>query len=55
MKHLTDEELQYGIDRCKARILGAMPMGIMKPKQVIEALSEYQKELQQRISYRKTA
>jgi len=48
MKHLSDEELRFGIERCKARLSGIMPMGYMNEKRVREALNEYTNELQKR-------
>ena len=48
LKDYTDEELRYGIDRCKARLCGIMPMGIMNINKTKEALKSYKNELQRR-------
>lgn len=48
MKHLSDEELQHGIDRCEARLSGVMPKGFMSLQMIKEALKQYKEELRNR-------
>ena len=45
---LSLEQIRYGIERCKARLSGVMPMGIMTIDRVKNALSQYETELQRR-------
>ena len=45
IKQLSNNELRYGIERCKARLAGIMPMGIMTIEATKKALTEYMNEL----------
>jgi len=45
IKILSDDELRYGVERCKARLAGIMPMGLMTIEATKKALSEYMNEL----------
>jgi hypothetical protein len=42
------EEIRNGIARCKARLAGIMPMGILDRDIVKEALKQYRDELRRR-------
>jgi hypothetical protein len=46
IKNLTTEDIRYGIERCKARLSGVMPMGLMNTERVKDALKAYRIELQ---------
>lgn len=49
LKYMTEEELRYGIERCRARLSGILPIGYMKtPDQVKAAMREYIMELNRR-------
>jgi hypothetical protein len=48
IRDLPTVEIQFGIERCKARLRGYMPMGIMTKEQVVNALSQYRQELARR-------
>jgi hypothetical protein len=48
IRDYPDEELKYGIARCKARLAGIMPMGILDRKTVEDALRQYRDELSRR-------
>lgn len=48
LKDLSDEELRFGIERCRARLSGTMPKGYMKEGLIKEALREYKSELDKR-------
>jgi hypothetical protein len=47
-------EIEYGIDRCKARLSGIMPLGIMTRELVNSALRQYRNELKRRINKTKS-
>lgn len=48
IKDYSDGELRHGIDRCKARLSGEMPQGVMSEKVIKQALNEYRAELEAR-------
>lgn len=48
LKDYSNEELQFGIERCKARLSGVMEMGRMTPVLVKQALKQYKDELSKR-------
>lgn len=49
LKYMTDEQLRYGIERCRARLSGVMPVGLMKTTDRIRtALKQYRDELTSR-------
>jgi hypothetical protein len=48
IRDCPDEELKYGIARCKARLAGIMPMGILDRETVEGALRQYRDELRRR-------
>lgn len=52
LKEYTDEELRFGIERCRAKIKGTMPLNIsrkiMTDEKLKSALEDYQKELDRR-------
>jgi hypothetical protein len=48
MDRLSTEEIQYGIDRCRARLAGIMPMDYITKDRVKKAMYEYSKELERR-------
>nr|DAJ08484.1 MAG TPA: hypothetical protein [Caudoviricetes sp.] len=49
IKDYTNEQLRYGIARCKARLTGILPFGLMRNETMVkEALKEYRNELQKR-------
>lgn len=49
MNNLTTEQIRYGIERCKARLSGVMPMGLMNTERAKAALKAYSKELRYRV------
>lgn len=49
IKNYTDDELRHGIERCKARLSGILPFGLMRDEKVVrEALKQYRDELSKR-------
>ncbi len=45
----SDDKIRHGIERCKARIAGILPYGLMKNETFTrEALKEYEQELERR-------
>jgi hypothetical protein len=48
IRYFPDKEPEYGIARCRARLAGIMPMGILDRNTVEEALRQYRDELRRR-------
>ncbi|MFV0536786.1 MAG: hypothetical protein ACK5M3_05355 [Dysgonomonas sp.] len=45
----SDDKIRYGIERCRARLSGILPYGLMKNETFTrEALKEYEQELERR-------
>jgi hypothetical protein len=48
IRNYTTEQIAKGIMRCKARLAGVIPMGILTRKMVTDALRQYREELGRR-------
>lgn len=49
LKRMSLQQLKYGVIRCKARLSGVLPFGLMKNETFTsEALREYQNEIDKR-------
>jgi hypothetical protein len=48
IRDIPTEELLHGIARCRARLAGIMPIGILNAETVKDALRQYRDELNRR-------